>query len=249
MASTRKTIRKLAFRFGIIIVALLFIGWVSYELWLLTIDSVIPNQIYRSAQLPISILQYYVKAKHIKTVINMRGPHPQSKWYQQEVNTMKKLGIKHYDIAMNAYKVPSKERMRKLIYLLIMAPKPILVHCLGGADRSGFACALAIILNGNPLLKESKQQFSLAHFVISKRSVSKLVFPYYIGWLKEHHLKHNRSNFLKWACSKEPFHQKHSHSNSKDLIFYNHLFMNNVCTSSTKITRLMVTRFPKPDVI
>lgn len=234
MAGLGKNIKKLLVHCGITTIALLFIGWVSYESWLLTIHAVIPKQVYRSAQLPATTLEYFVKSKHIKTVINMRGPHPQTRWYEKEVNAMKKLGVKHYDIAMSSYKVPSKERMRKLLYLLMTAPKPILVHCLGGADRSGFASALAMILNGNPSLNQSEQQFSLAYLVISKHSVGKRVFPYYTGWLQERHLKHNRTNFLKWACSQEPFHRNYSYPYPKNLGFYNQLFMSEMCSISTK---------------
>lgn len=228
MGNTGKSITKFVFRIGAIIIALLFIGWVSYETWSLTVHTVIPQKIYRSAQLPASALEYFVKTKHIKTVINMRGPHPNTKWYQEEVIAMKKLGVNHYDIAMHSYKLPTKERMRELVYLLMTSPKPILVHCSGGADRSGLASAFAIILNGNPSLNKSEQQFSLAHFVTSKRSVGKLVFPYYIRWLSQNHLEHSRRNFLRWLCTEDPFDSSGTQLNLK-LDNYNQLVINKVC--------------------
>jgi len=236
MKKTTKKIRKLIFCAGIILVGLLFIGGVSYEAWLHTAHTVIPHKVYRSAQLPVSTLEYFAKKKRIKTVINMRGPQPRAKWYQKEVSAMKNLGVKHYDIAMDSYKLPTKERMRKLLYLLMTSKKPVLVHCLGGADRSGLASALALILNGNSSLKQSEQQFSLAHFVISKRSTGKLVFPYYTRWLKANSLKHNRHNFLAWMCTKNPFQKKTTYMQSKDLNLYNQLFIKKMCGATTSHT-------------
>lgn len=236
MKNSPKGTRKFIFRAGIVVLGLLFIGWVSYETWLRTVHSVIPHKVYRSAQLSSETLEYFVKKKRIKTVINMRGSQTNAKWYQNETNAMKKLGVQHYDIAMNSYKLPSKERIRKLTYLLMTSPKPILVHCLGGADRTGLASALALILNNSSSLRQSEQQFSLSHFVISKRSVGKLVFPYYTNWLKQQGIKNNRRNFLAWLCTKNPLHQNDTYPQSKNLVLYNQLFMKEACRSTTNNT-------------
>jgi protein tyrosine/serine phosphatase len=46
------------------------------------------------------------------------------------------------DRSLGSGKELSLEEMDDLISLLRQAPKPVLIHCLGGADRSGLVSAL-----------------------------------------------------------------------------------------------------------
>src|ERR1700753_4222987 len=58
---------------------------------------VIEGQLYRSAQPTADSLAAYVKAHGIKTVINLRGAHPDTAWYDDEVAMSKGLQVKHID--------------------------------------------------------------------------------------------------------------------------------------------------------
>ncbi len=68
---------------------------------------------YRSAQLAKDELQKAVRDHGIRTILNLRGAHPGEPWYNDEV-----LGIIRH------------------------APRPLLVHCKSGADRTGLVSAL-----------------------------------------------------------------------------------------------------------
>jgi protein tyrosine/serine phosphatase len=106
--------------------------------------SVIDGQFYRSAQPTSGELTSYIQAHGIKTVINLRGSHPGTAWYDDEVTTAQGLGITHIDFGMSASKIISPEKAARLVELMASAPKPILIHCLSGADRSGLAAALYV---------------------------------------------------------------------------------------------------------
>jgi protein tyrosine/serine phosphatase len=106
--------------------------------------SVIAGQFYRSAQPTSEELASYVRTHGIKTVINLRGTYPGTAWYDDEVTTAQSLGITHIDFGMSASKAISPERAQRLVELMASAPKPILIHCLSGADRSGLAAALYV---------------------------------------------------------------------------------------------------------
>jgi protein tyrosine/serine phosphatase len=106
--------------------------------------SVIDGQFYRSAQPTPEELASYIQRHGIKTVINLRGPHPGTAWYDDEVTTAQGLGVKHIDFGMSASKTISPEKAQRLVELMASAPKPILIHCLSGADRSGLAAALYV---------------------------------------------------------------------------------------------------------
>lgn len=102
---------------------------------------VIPGEFYRSAQPSAADITDYAKRYGIKTIVNLRGPSP-SPWYEQELATSKQLGIEHVDFRMSAGRDLTIDKAEQLIALLKSAPKPILIHCEGGADRSGLASVL-----------------------------------------------------------------------------------------------------------
>lgn len=229
MAIFKNKLAKISTRVALSLFSLLLLAFLGYQVWLHTIHPVVPNKVYRSAQVSPTLLKHFVKSQHLKTVINLRGPHPNTKWYQQELAVTRQMGVQHYDLALSSYQVPTKERLRKLVYILMTAPKPILVHCLGGADRSGLASSIGLILNGDPSLQNAQQQMSIRHFVIKNRSIGKLVYPYYTRWLTRHHLTHSKTHFLQWMCSKHPFQRDFAYHYSHDLATYNQLFLNHIC--------------------
>lgn len=105
---------------------------------------VIAGQLYRSSQLTEKQLSDYVTANGIKTIINLRGENGRSAWYRNETATAEKLGVQHLDFGMSAYKQLGPERVAKLIQIMRDAPKPILLHCKSGADRTGLAAAIYV---------------------------------------------------------------------------------------------------------
>lgn len=180
------------------------IGWAAYRDWLIRTHTVISHEVYRSAQLSPHRLHHYIETRQIKSIINLRGMQDHSAWYLKEVAMSTSMGVKHYDLALPSHRIPSVAELRALVYLLMQAPKPTLLHCLGGADRTGFASAVAMILTDHSL-SQSEQQVSIKHLVLSPHSIGLMVFPYYKTWLNENHLSHSRDNFLAWVCSPAPF--------------------------------------------
>jgi protein tyrosine phosphatase (PTP) superfamily phosphohydrolase (DUF442 family) len=167
--------------------------------WMLkeNIHTVVPHQVYRSAELTPNQFKKLIKKENIKSMINLRGANPDKKWYQDELQISQQLGVKHYDVALNSTILPKPEDMKKLAHFLEIAPEPILLHCEGGADRTGFAAAAALLLRGKSVA-ESEKQISIYYFVISKKSIGRTLLPMYQRWLEQNHLQSSRSNFLKW---------------------------------------------------
>lgn len=100
---------------------------------------VIPGTYYRSAQLSGRTLETYIQRYGIRTVINLRGASPGTNWYDEEIIATHASGAGHIDFAMSATRELSVERSLELAALLRTAPKPVLVHCRAGADRTGLA--------------------------------------------------------------------------------------------------------------
>ncbi|TCR76697.1 tyrosine-protein phosphatase [Rhizobium sp. BK376] len=105
---------------------------------------VIEGELYRSAQPTADELAAYVRAHRIRTIINLRGTHPGTPWYDDEVAMADGLGVEHVDFGLSASKVVSAQQIDQLVTVMESAPRPILVHCQSGADRSGLVSALFV---------------------------------------------------------------------------------------------------------
>jgi protein tyrosine/serine phosphatase len=106
------------------------------------VHTVEPGALYRSAQLGESALTDVIDDYHIKSVINLRGADPQASWYRSEIAVSRARGVVHYDLPMSANSLVDPSTMARISALLRSAPKPVLIHCQSGADRSGLVAAI-----------------------------------------------------------------------------------------------------------
>ncbi len=116
------------------------------------IHEVVPGAIYRSAQLTDGTLQNEIRRDHIESVINLRGSQPDSGFYESEIKVCSEMGVKHDDIGLSAHRFPQPDDLNELLKDFDHMPKPILVHCKAGSDRTGLVSALYMHLSqGEPI--------------------------------------------------------------------------------------------------
>lgn len=109
------------------------------------------GQAYRSAQLDAEQLERAFREYDIKTVINLRGANPDMAWYQTEAATCTRHRVRLINHGMSSEKLPAPDELRALLNTLHEADRPILIHCAGGADRSGAVAALyRMAIMGDP---------------------------------------------------------------------------------------------------
>ena len=132
------------------------VGYVLYILFTDNFHTVVPRQLYRSGQMSARSLTRVIQRHGIKTVVNLRGPAG-DEWYRAETNATTLLRVQHLDLNLSARRELSDAEAAKLIATLHAAPKPVLVHCDGGADRSGLASALYLYDSGVPAADASRQ--------------------------------------------------------------------------------------------
>lgn len=129
---------------------------------------VVPNEFYRSAQLNGPELTDYLRRYHIRSVINLRGQNLDKAWYREEIAAVAAAGVEHIDFGIKSSQFIDDARMIQLVETMKNAPKPVLIHCQGGADRTGLASALylAAIKKESEFLSELQLSFLYGHFSI-----------------------------------------------------------------------------------
>ncbi len=164
MNKKSKTLISLAIFF--VLIALLITARIIYLNEQGNFHVVTKNELYRGAQMDNDELSYYLNKYHIKSVLNLRGKSPDAQWYKDEIKISKKYGVRHYDYGLSASHILSIKRMKKIVALLKKLPKPILIHCKAGADRSGLVAALWLYKIKHYSFKKSFEQLSVlfGHF-------------------------------------------------------------------------------------
>ena len=121
---------------------------------------VVPGEVYRSAQPSADDILAAHRRHGIRTILNLRGAKPGRDWYENETTVARALGIRVVDFKMRANRALMRGETDRLVALLRELPKPILIHCKAGADRTGLAAALYLALDGKTGTDEAEWQLS-----------------------------------------------------------------------------------------
>ena len=160
---------------------------------------VIENQVYRSAQLSAFHLDAVIQAYGIRTIVALLGAEKGALWYENEKGVAERHQVQMLNIGFGSHELPQYNRLNQLVDALLSVPRPILLHCYRGADRSGMASAIALILNDASSLETIERQFSWRFGVVPySNSIGVIFFKQYSEWLSATGRSHSRDNFLDW---------------------------------------------------
>jgi protein tyrosine/serine phosphatase len=138
-------------------------AYLGFLQWSGNFHEVVEGEVYRSAQPSASALADYKKRFDIRTVINLRGENAGSGWYRDELKAAQSLGITVVNFKMSAKRQLTPSLSAELIKILKSAPKPLLIHCKSGADRTGLASALYLAGVMNAGEEKAEAQLSLRY--------------------------------------------------------------------------------------
>jgi Protein tyrosine/serine phosphatase len=113
----------------------------GYEQLVGNFHEVIPGELYRSGQPDASNIANYREHYGIKTILNLRD-ESHDEWYRVEKQAAANNDIMLVDYPLNSGKELSVSESEKLAALMMTLPKPILIHCEHGANRTGLASAI-----------------------------------------------------------------------------------------------------------
>lgn len=122
---------------------------------------IIPGELYRSAQLSPEQLEKFTTNYKIKTIINLRGSNPDDDWYKNELSVTTKLNLQHVDYRLSRKDSMTLAQAKDLADLLRTAPKPLLIHCKAGIDRTGLVTAIYLATVAKRDDSEALEQFCL----------------------------------------------------------------------------------------
>lgn len=158
---------SLAARAGALLLAalMLTVGWFGGLHDSGNYHEILPGELYRSGQLDAGALADRIRRDGIRSVVNLRGPQTGKPWYDAERAVTDAAGVAHFDMAMLSSRSVDRAQADRLVALLRDAPKPMLIHCEGGADRTGLASALYLAATGRPLDQAAGQLSARYGFV------------------------------------------------------------------------------------
>lgn len=125
--------------------------------------TVIAGEVYRSNQPTPAELARYVKRYDIRTIVNLRGRRESAAWYRNEVAAAKRLGVNLVDFPMRADRALDAAAAERLVAILRDAPRPILIHCRSGSDRTGLASVVYLARIAKVDEETAERQLSLRY--------------------------------------------------------------------------------------
>ena len=122
---------------------------------------VVPGEAARAAQAWAGSLGPFLTRNGIRAMINLRGPNPKYGWWRGEKRTTEALGIAHFDTTLDSRHLPTRDMLAALIAAFDAAPKPFVVKCSGGQDRTSLAAALYLLhRRGWSAMDDARTQFA-----------------------------------------------------------------------------------------
>jgi protein tyrosine/serine phosphatase len=129
---------------------------------------VVPGEAARAAQAWAGGVGHFLEKRGIRAVINLRGRNDDLSWWKNETAEASARGIAHLDAMLDSRKLPTRAMLMRLIQAFDEAPRPFMLKCSGGQDRTSFAAALYLIHRGGwsayPLAAAQYARFPYLHF-------------------------------------------------------------------------------------
>lgn len=143
---------------------------------------------YRSGQLSPETLRAAIARYGIRTVVNLRGANPQAEWYIRERKACAAAGVKMVDVRLHANAMPSRDDLLLLFDTFKSAEGPLLMHCAGGADRTGSGAAIwRMTVRGEPAAVAARElSIRYGHIRAANPEADRLVeiFRPERGWIE-----------------------------------------------------------------
>jgi hypothetical protein len=122
---------------------------------------VVPREAARMAQPWAGGYRAFLNRRGIRGIINLRGRNDDLSWWKTETAAAAAVGAAHFDAMLDSRKLPTREMLVQLMAAFAQTPRPFVVKCSGGQDRTSLAMALYLLERGGwPALPRARRQFA-----------------------------------------------------------------------------------------
>jgi protein tyrosine/serine phosphatase len=167
--------------------SLAYVAWIDHgilrALWH-NFHEVAPG-VFRSNHPGHARLERYA-ARGIRTILTFRGEVTKP-FHRLEEESCERLGLDLHRIRMAARLAPKREALLQLLDFFDSAPRPFLMHCKSGADRTSLASALYLIHAEGASVAEARRQMAprYIHFRWTATGILDEVLDLYEARLRE----------------------------------------------------------------
>ncbi len=158
-------------------------------------------RVYRSAQLSAAGLHQRIEARQLVAVLNLRGPNPERAWYQAQQQILAEQQVQSLDLPLSARTLPDILLLQRLVAALEELPRPFLLHCQHGNDRSGLAAALLHLADPNSSLERAWGEVSPWRGTLHPDSVGRQFLRQYQQWLEREQLAHHPDHYRRFIAT------------------------------------------------
>jgi len=131
----------------------------------------------------------------LRSVINLRGHRQDCGSDALGRTRASALGLVHLDAPFESRGAPHKDRILRLAGLFAELPEPVLIHCKSGADRTGLAAGIWLLLQGHGVPAALDQlHWRFGHVAASRTGILDAFFRDYGAFQAAHGAK----PFLDW---------------------------------------------------
>ncbi len=178
-------------------------GFLAWNLATGNFATVRTGRVYRSGQLRAADLGGKVRSHAIKTVLNLRGAHPEQAWYRAERSATLGAGATQIDVALSSCEWMSRDQARMLVRILDTCEYPVLIHCWRGSERTGLVSAMTELLRPGGTLDDARGQFAFRYFFVRAGDGALMLdhLERYEHWLQEQGRTHAPERLRQWVAT------------------------------------------------
>jgi protein tyrosine phosphatase (PTP) superfamily phosphohydrolase (DUF442 family) len=138
-------------------------AWVGYvKVVRGNFGTVVPGQVYRSAYPSHAQLREWSRERGLRSILCLMS-HREADSLDADRALAAELGLERVEVPMKVTRIPRRPELLRLVEALESAPRPLLLHCNVGADRTGVASVMAAMAIGGQSFDVARRQLTLRH--------------------------------------------------------------------------------------